>query len=462
MVEFMGQPWLHGKAIKRVVHHCDIHSQFMNLADLDELFYKRAGPRGSDRPRAGSDELQSVKTWLVVSHFRQHHRPSNFYTVARGGGGSGADATSHLRSFADKVLDVGLGCDATAIRDAVPEHVIVFEPDGFCDNSLADGVRASLPRVTRRDAHVLRVVDLNPSSKKLACTDRVASGHADEGDTAVVQHHICKADLPAKTIWVTPQALPIASMQGLPGESTALVADARFAEATTFVWQRDPERDLRMLDADITATMDGIDTALASKVVDMAWCMGAFPDSDVVLNPVVLEAELRAQLPAMVKWELLRETGPGKDVQLTDVGLNAVKIWLCLHKPGRIVSLCAHLPLRQRSPASLAMLLESSGWVWREFLPRKSFEFPVLPVPAPAAAIQANDKRIYVKAGNKTVSRDYLECLVLIDSDDDFRSKLHQGGASTFKYLQKGSYYMELLQLQCPAAICQDEAFEFD
>ena len=61
MAEFMGQPWLHGKAIKRVVYHCDIHSQFVNLTDLDEQFDRRAGPRGCDRLRAGSDEMQGVK-----------------------------------------------------------------------------------------------------------------------------------------------------------------------------------------------------------------------------------------------------------------------------------------------------------------------------------------------------------------------------------------------------------------
>ena len=431
--EYMGSTRAFDKIAKRIIYHLDIASQF--LPSL-RVFANKPGGSG---PQAAQDStLQDLQRQLMLDKFRADHVPGTFYTIKKSDVPDNFLVAGVLPEF--RVYAKPLAAAAGTLFQADGEAQA--EAGQVAGGGQAVGAHAQ-PVGHASEYIAFQVLNIKPAAKKYALCD--TSKQLRAADVAVCQHAILRLDPGSRELEVAAEP-----MVGAAAWSRCLNEKAL---ESCYAWQSRPGSLSVVFSSGLSGDVEDVDEQWLNSCVLSLYLEQAVPGSSNYLPAEDLEANLADALAILCdKGYVQQHEGL---CQLTARGVAALKVTQVLVEPQILQSKEENMEPSKRSGAALLRLLVSQGWE----LKRVS-KAEVVPLLSFSAEEYRPPKTLVLGQNRKTIDREYLLCLVLLQ-DVSHRQKLLDIGITSVAHLLPTGYYAALNkvdELKLQAVLMQADA----
>ncbi|CAE6973107.1 unnamed protein product [Symbiodinium sp. KB8] len=405
------------KISKQIVYHLDLQSQFL---PSNPAFNKTSG-RGSGAE--GAVSLEDLRQQLLLEKFRQVHAPGTFYTIRK------AYAADVLVADELPVFHVNSRPQESATD-------LMFQADGDAGVDVDSAVPGPVqnhaevaPPAKDRDLFIaFQVLNIKPSAKKYALCD--TGKELQVTDIAVSQHRVLNLDTVAKELEVSMEP-------GSDSKAWSRMLTAR-ALSSCYAWSAKTGSLTAALQESLAADVASEELLQhIRRCVSMLYLARAVPNTTNYVPANTLQESFNDALDFLLsKGCVLRSDGL---CQLTSRGLEALQLTQVLVEPTALLSLEADTPARKRSASALLHFLVEKGWSLQHVNPRRAVE-PLGPF---SEASPPSSKTIVIKETRKTIDREYMLALVLVE-DSRHRKKLLDIGINSIEHLMPLPFYVAL------------------
>ena len=415
--ELLGSTKDYDKISKQIVYHLDLQSQFL---PSNPAFNKTSG-RGSGAE--GAVSLEDLRQQLLLEKFRQVHAPGTFYTIRK------AYAADVLVADELPVFHVNSRPQESATD-------LMFQADGDAGVDVDSAVPGPVqnhaevaPPAKDRDLFIaFQVLNIKPSAKKYALCD--TGKELQVTDIAVSQHRVLNLDTVAKELEVSMEP-------GSDSKAWSRMLTAR-ALSSCYAWSAKTGSLTAALQESLAADVASEELLQhIRRCVSMLYLARAVPNTTNYVPANTLQESFNDALDFLLsKGCVLRSDGL---CQLTSRGLEALQLTQVLVEPTALLSLEADTPARKRSASALLHFLVEKGWSLQHVNPRRAVE-PLGPF---SEASPPSSKTIVIKETRKTIDREYMLALVLVE-DSRHRKKLLDIGINSIEHLMPLPFYVAL------------------
>ncbi|CAE7361460.1 unnamed protein product [Symbiodinium sp. CCMP2592] len=403
------------KISKQIVYHLDLQSQFL---PSNPAFSKRSSGGIGAREAVS---LEDLREQLLLEKFRQVHAPGTFYTIHKG-----------------HVADVLVADELPAFRvnsrpqESATDLSFQADGDGDVDSAMPGPVQnqaeVALPARARDRFIAFQVLNIQPSAKKYALCD--TGKELQVTDIAVSQHRILQLDTAARELEVSME--PVSDSKAWSRMLTAR------ALSSCYAWSAKTGSLTASLQESLAAHVASEELLQQIRAcVSMLYLARAVPNTTNYIPATTLQGHLNDGLDFLLSKNCVLVSN---DLcQLTSQGLEALQLTQVLVEPTALLSLEADTPARKRSAAALLHFLVEKGWSLEHVKPRAV----VAPLGPFSEASPPSSKTILLKENRKTIDREYMLALVLVE-DASHRKKLLDIGINSIEHLMPLPFYVAL------------------